>query len=152
MMQGTLLSIGERTWKGIDMCTCITESLCHTPESTTISLINHLCVHAQLLSHVWLFATPWTVAHQAPLSTRSPRQNTGVGYHFLLQGIFPTRDRTHVSCTDRWILYHWATWEVRFSTEYTLNCQWLFQGQEQNILRTFILETMETQVLQIRGL
>ena len=22
----------------------------------------------QLLSHVWLFGTPWTVAHQAPLS------------------------------------------------------------------------------------
>ena len=24
-------------------------------------------VCAQLPSHVWLFATPWTVAHQAPL-------------------------------------------------------------------------------------
>ena len=21
-------------------------------------------------------------------------------------------DRTHVSCIDRWILYHWATWEA----------------------------------------
>ena len=27
----------------------------------------------QLLSHVWLFAAPWTVAHQASLSTTSPR-------------------------------------------------------------------------------
>ena len=26
------------------------------------------CVHAQSLRHVWLFATPWTEAHQAPLS------------------------------------------------------------------------------------
>ena len=26
------------------------------------------------LSHVWLFATPWTVAHQAPLSMGFPRQ------------------------------------------------------------------------------
>ena len=26
----------------------------------------------QLLGHVWLFATPWTAAHQAPLSSRSP--------------------------------------------------------------------------------
>ena len=49
---------------------------------------------------------PVDSSSQAPLSTRSPRQDTGVGYHFLLQGIFPTRDRTHVSCIDRWILYH----------------------------------------------
>ena len=31
-------------------------------------------VHAKLLSHVWLFVTPWTVAHQAPLSMGFPRQ------------------------------------------------------------------------------
>ena len=29
----------------------------------------------------------------------SPGQNTGVGNHSLLQGIFPTRDRTQVSLT-----------------------------------------------------
>ena len=28
-----------------------------------------VCVHARSLSRVQLFATPWTVAHQAPLST-----------------------------------------------------------------------------------
>ena len=27
-----------------------------------------MCMRAQSLSHVRLFATPWTVAHQAPLS------------------------------------------------------------------------------------
>ena len=43
------------------------------------------------LCHIQLFATPWTVAHQVPLSTGFPRQNTGMGCHFLLQGIFPTR-------------------------------------------------------------
>ena len=35
-----------------------------------------------------LFATPWTVAHQAPLSMEYSR-NIGVGCHSLLQGIFP---------------------------------------------------------------
>ena len=35
--------------------------------------------------------TPWTVARQAPLSMDSPGRNTGVGCHFLLQGIFPTQ-------------------------------------------------------------
>ena len=28
----------------------------------------------QLLSHIWLFATPWTVAHQTPLSIGFPKQ------------------------------------------------------------------------------
>ena len=34
---------------------------------------------------------PRTVACQAPLSWDSPGKNTGVGCHFLLQGIFPTQ-------------------------------------------------------------
>ena len=32
---------------------------------------------------------PWTVAHQAPLSMGFFRKNPGVGYHFLLQRVFP---------------------------------------------------------------
>ena len=45
-----------------------------------------LCV----VSHVRLFATPWAVAHQGPLSRllcpcNFPSKNTGVGCHFLLQ-------------------------------------------------------------------
>ena len=47
-----------------------------------------------MLSHVWLFVTPWTGTHQ-PTS-----KNTGVGCRFLLQGIFPTqRSNLH--------LLHW---------------------------------------------
>ena len=40
------------------------------------------------LSHVQLSATPWTVAHQAPLSMGSLGKDTGVGCHFLLYGVF----------------------------------------------------------------
>ena len=48
--------------------------------------------YAGVLSHVWCFATPWTVAHQAPLCPWDyPGKNTGVGSHFLLQGIIPTQ-------------------------------------------------------------
>ena len=43
---------------------------------------------AQLLSRVWLFVTPWTVA--CPWDF--PGKNTGVGCHFLLQGIFLTQE------------------------------------------------------------
>ena len=46
-----------------------------------------------LFSNVCLFATQWTVAHQAPLSMglrthKNPDKNTGMGCHVLLQGIF----------------------------------------------------------------
>ena len=41
-----------------------------------------------------------------------PGKNTGVGCYILLRVIFPTGDQTHVSCTGRQVLYHWATWEV----------------------------------------
>ena len=45
------------------------------------------CCH---FSCIWLFATPWTVAIQAPLSWDSPGKNTEVGCYTLLQGIFLT--------------------------------------------------------------
>ena len=44
-----------------------------------------------VLSHVRLSAPLWTEAHQAPLSTGFSGKETGVGCHFLLQGIFPTQ-------------------------------------------------------------
>ena len=50
-----------------------------------------VCVQAQPLSHVRLFATPWTVAHQASLTVGKngfSGKNIGVGSHFLLHGIF----------------------------------------------------------------
>ena len=47
---------------------------------------------AESLSRVWLFATLWTVALQAPLSMGILQARThGVGCHSLLQGIFPTQ-------------------------------------------------------------
>ena len=41
------------------------------------------------LRGVRLFATPWTISHQAPWN--SPDKNTAVGSHPLLQGIFQTQ-------------------------------------------------------------
>ena len=42
-------------------------------------------------SCVQLFAILWTVACQARLFMGFSRQDTGVGCHDLLQGIFPTQ-------------------------------------------------------------
>ena len=41
------------------------------------------------LSHVRLFATPWTVAHQAPLSLGFPRQEYWRGLPFSSPGDLP---------------------------------------------------------------
>ena len=43
-------------------------------------------------SCVWLFATLRTVALQAPLSMEFSSQDSGVGCHALLQGIFLTKE------------------------------------------------------------
>ena len=42
-----------------------------------------------LLNRVWLFATPWTVAHQAPLSTEFSRQQYCGGLPFPSPGDHP---------------------------------------------------------------
>jgi len=46
------------------------------------------------------------LAHQAPLSMNSPGKNTGVGCHFLLQGIFLTQVLNPGLLHCRQILYH----------------------------------------------
>ena len=68
------------------------------------------------------FETPWIVAHQAPLSTEFSRQEYYSGLTFLLQGIFPIQGlNPHcISCIDKWILCHWATWEAQAVLKYSL--------------------------------
>ena len=43
------------------------------------------CMHAQSLSHVRFFVTPWTIPTRLLSPWDSPGKNTGVGSHFLLQ-------------------------------------------------------------------
>ena len=45
--------------------------------------------HCELFCHVWLFVTPWTVAHQAPLSMGFPRQEYWNGVSFPPPGDLP---------------------------------------------------------------
>ena len=56
-----------------------------------------------MLSRIHLFATAWTVAHQAPLCMEFSRQEYWSGLPFLLQGIFPT----HGSNLCLLHLLHW---------------------------------------------
>ena len=62
------------------------------------------------VNRVQLFATPWTVTHQAPLSMNfsQTRILEWVAVSFS-RGSSQPRDLTCVSCVGRQILYHWAT-------------------------------------------
>ena len=71
-----------------------------------------------VLSRVRLFVTPWTIAHQAPLSMGFSRQENWKGCHTLLLGFFLTQGlNTSLLC-----LLHWqggffttsAIWEAPY--------------------------------------
>ena len=74
-----------------------------------LQYINSDSTFMLMLSCVWLFGTPWTVVHQAPLSMEFSRQEYWIGLPFPTPGeSFQPRDRTHVSCVScngRQILY-----------------------------------------------
>ena len=61
----------------------------------------------KLLSRVRLFATPWTVAHQALPSMGFSRQEYWNGLPLPSAGeSSQPRDRTHIACVGRRVLYH----------------------------------------------
>ena len=62
-------------------------------------------------SHVWLFATLWTVAHQAPLSMGFSRQEYYSG--------IPTQDQIHISCIPDTFFTQWATWKAPDYTQFS---------------------------------
>ena len=56
-----------------------------------------------------ILCRPWTVAHQAPLSSEFPRQEYWSGISSFRESSQP-RDPTHFFCVSyigRWVLYHW---------------------------------------------
>ena len=72
-----------------------------------------------MLSHfscVWLFATLWTIAHQTSLLWDFAGKNTGVDFHALLQGIFPTEGLNpyllHLLQVDSLLLSHQGSLHV----------------------------------------
>ena len=58
-----------------------------------------------MLSHfncVQVFATPWTVVHEVPLSMGFSRQEHGVGYHFLQRIFLSQRLNSCLLCLLPW--------------------------------------------------
>ena len=66
-------------------------------------ILIYVYMHAQLLSHVRLFGTPWTVAYQAPLYMGFSQQEYWSGCRLFLQRIFPTQGSNPcVLCLLHW--------------------------------------------------
>ena len=108
------------TWRRIDILMMI-----------VIPLLNTTAVQHYSLSRVWFFATPWTVAHQAPLSMVFPRQEYWSGLPFHSLGISLTKGSN--PC-----LLHWQVDSLalsHLSSPHDISCH--------NSLRTGLKE-MET--------
>ena len=74
------------------------------------SQITHL---PKSLSCVWLFGTPWTIAHQAPLSMEFSRQEYWSGLVFPSPGDLPTPGiECRVSCIAGRFFIFWASREA----------------------------------------
>ena len=78
-------------------------------QATSSSCLPYFFLHAQLQSRACLFATPWTVAHQAPLSFGFSWQEYWWVASSSSRGWSRPRDRTLISCICRQMLYNWAT-------------------------------------------
>ena len=85
----------------------------------------YVCMGAQSLSHVWLFATLWSVAHSTVCSPQYSLNSSDQGILqarilewlpfpppgvFLNPGIKPVSPES--LCIGRKIIYHWATCEL----------------------------------------
>ena len=90
----------------------------------TCNVIHNSKINFQILTNTnclcvfhhswWLFASPWTVACQAPLSMETGK-NTGVGCHLLLWGNLSDRSNLCVLHLLHWqmVFYHWAIRETK---------------------------------------
>ena len=100
--------IGSDDYGGWEVC--IQESWWYS-SSTNLSPDaedQRVCARSVMSNCLWPHGVQPT---RLPCSWSSPGKNTGVGFHFLLQGIFPTQGSNHVSGKGRQIVYHCTTWE-----------------------------------------
>ena len=87
----------------MDICICMAEFTCYSPEMITTLLVNWLCA---VLTPVVVSDSLWPHGSDASVHGDSPGKNTGVSCHALLQGIFPTQGLSSGIPHYRRILHH----------------------------------------------
>ena len=96
-----------------------------------------------VLSHVRLFATPWTVARQAPLSMGFPRQEYWSGLPCPSPGVFPTQGQKPGYLG----LLHWHSlplchlgspemWHIFMENKTNKNLRWFWSSPQGFVLIT----------------
>ena len=94
---GLMLFLGSDPGKHIINSFTFQDRFINQTYKTRIKPRIWVCLHAQSLSHVRLFATPWTVACQAPLSLKFSRQEYWCGLPFPPSRDLPNRGIKHGS-------------------------------------------------------
>ena len=98
----------------------------HVPCSSLPFVALWVWMCARLLSCVWLFGTPWTIACQAPLSVEFSRQEYWSGLPFPTSRILPDSG-SNLSLLNllHWqgVLYSCAAWESLFNSKPSLDCR-----------------------------
>ena len=110
-------------------------------ESTCLS---QLCCALSCFSHIQLFATLWTIAHQAPLSMGFSRQEHWSELSCPPPGHLPNlwiEPVSLVCCMGRQVLYHWCHLESSHATYHPSNLDW-----EKCYLETHAPESWAAQV------
>ena len=132
---------GSRVWKldtSLMRCWKLCQHNCYKRYQLPLTwfVISWRWWMVQLLSHVWLFATPWTVTCQAPLSMGFPRQEYWSGLPFPSpreEGIVPACVLSHFSrvrlFATPWTVAHQAPLSMGFSSKNTgVGCHACLQG------------------------
>ena len=129
-------------WAGWTMaCGTVVSAHTHRPQVVTGATPSPcVCV----LSHAWLFASPWTVAWQAPLSMGCPRQEYWSGLPRPSPGDLPDPGIEPTSpALAGGFFYHWAIREARVILLYTHYSHFLKLGEIKQLSQchTFMLES-----------
>ena len=106
LIPGLGRSLGEG--KGYSFQSYTILLLCHSYLQLRLCLFRAIIFKVLVTqsSHVQLFVTPCDTAHQAPVSMKFSSKNTGVGSHFLLLEIFPTKVSNPGLLSCKQMLYH----------------------------------------------
>ena len=108
--------------------------------SASYKIFRNLCPMCfSPFSHVQLFATLWTVSHQAPLSMGFSKQEYWSGWLCPFPGDLPNpgnlpdigiEPMSHVSCIGKWDLYHLgcpkvlcASYKIFRNLQLHINCK-----------------------------
>ena len=104
------LRLGQVTW--IFGPSCLSPNSPFWANTGETRSLSEKGLKPSMLSHVWLFVTPWLVPPGSSVhEILQARILEGVAVPFSRGSSWP-RDWTLVSCIGRWILYHLATWEA----------------------------------------